>query len=694
MLAGFLNFTTAAWRYLSSREEGRDRRKRQREESDEVESGALTKRLCAMTESRMAGSSHNGTRDRKASVVSCSTSSNDLELVELDAEWPRLCYPRRPGRRLTDPPRAPLAARPAPGQVPVEREVPVLVERDMPVVVERRPVLAERRPAAPRPARSQPPPPAPPPPAAAGRGNDDVVVIAETPPKGSKAGEAVEPAGGFAGLRSFRQMVESGRVAGRASPYRRRQQQRTATKQSLYEKLIGIIPARPSHAKRGMSVLNCFRLDEKKRYQELLSGYSSVSPPSSLADVSSFRIKAAMASTPQERPAALRQDVLGPADTARLQRRISIVDLASSDSEASAAPPAAAAAAPVTLGSSSSGSEARLDSAVSDSDGSVVVEKVVPAPPRKKTQLDDEIGRQIKHFSEIREKYAASERERERQIREEEQRVALTRDGQLQWERGLSERMRRQMRLTQRVALEAEPELEDGQEEEEEVLPELTAEMESTISAALRPSPPTELLAEAFNQRITRHDLQTLKGLNWLNDEVINFYMNMIMERSKTDNSKLPKVYCFNTFFYGKIVSQGHSSVKRWTRKVDVFAYDLLLIPVHLGMHWCLACVDQRKKTVRYFDSMSGNNNKGLDAILRYLRDEHADKKKQPLDTSEWAAVNEKEIPQQMNGSDCGMFACKFAEYLARDARINFTQEDMPYFRRRMVYEIIAKTLL
>jgi Ulp1 family protease len=27
-----------------------------------------------------------------------------------------------------------------------------------------------------------------------------------------------------------------------------------------------------------------------------------------------------------------------------------------------------------------------------------------------------------------------------------------------------------------------------------------------------------------------------------------------------------------------------------------------------------------------------------------------------------------------MNGSDCGMFACKFAEYITRDAAISFTQ--------------------
>ena len=53
-----------------------------------------------------------------------------------------------------------------------------------------------------------------------------------------------------------------------------------------------------------------------------------------------------------------------------------------------------------------------------------------------------------------------------------------------------------------------------------------------------------------------------------------------------------------------------------------------------------------------------------------------------------------KDIPQQENGSDCGMFTCKFAEYLSRDADISFSQDDMPYFRKRMVYEIVRADLM
>ena len=43
------------------------------------------------------------------------------------------------------------------------------------------------------------------------------------------------------------------------------------------------------------------------------------------------------------------------------------------------------------------------------------------------------------------------------------------------------------------------------------------------------------------------------------------------------------------------------------------------------------------------------------------------------------------DIPQQMNGSDCGMFACKFAEYITREADINFSQVNPAHKVKRFV---------
>ncbi|KAK0154571.1 Sentrin-specific protease 1 [Merluccius polli] len=230
-----------------------------------------------------------------------------------------------------------------------------------------------------------------------------------------------------------------------------------------------------------------------------------------------------------------------------------------------------------------------------------------------------------------------------------------------------------------RVPLEKEvpltPLIEEPKEPEEKPeFPELVEEMEDEVSRALRGGSSHEVLSEGFGLSLTRKDLQTLSNLNWLNDEVINFYMNLLVQRSKSPG--LPSVDTFNTFFYPKLLTSGYSAVRRWTKKMDIFAADILLVPIHLGMHWCLSVVDFRKKVIMYYDSMGGNNDEACQTLLQYLKQESKDKKGKELDTSSWTLHSRRrhEIPQQMNGSDCGMFTCKYAEYITKDKAITFTQ--------------------
>jgi sentrin-specific protease 1 len=118
-----------------------------------------------------------------------------------------------------------------------------------------------------------------------------------------------------------------------------------------------------------------------------------------------------------------------------------------------------------------------------------------------------------------------------------------------------------------------------------------------------------------FSISICRKDIQTLRGLNWLNDEIINFYMSLLCERSKDQTRSLPKVYAMTTFFYPKLLKDGYSMLRRWTRKVDIFSFDLVLVPLHLGLHWTLAVIDFNCREVRYYDSMNGNNGECLKAL-------------------------------------------------------------------------------
>ena len=83
-----------------------------------------------------------------------------------------------------------------------------------------------------------------------------------------------------------------------------------------------------------------------------------------------------------------------------------------------------------------------------------------------------------------------------------------------------------------------------------------------------------------------------------------------------------------------------------------------------------------------------------LSAILTYLKEEYLNKKGSELDLRHFAKEIVPDCPQQQNGSDCGIFACKVAEYLSRETPLSFDQEDMAYFRKRMIWEITKNQLL
>lgn len=118
--------------------------------------------------------------------------------------------------------------------------------------------------------------------------------------------------------------------------------------------------------------------------------------------------------------------------------------------------------------------------------------------------------------------------------------------------------------------------------------------------------------------------------------------------------------------------------------------------------------------------------------LAQYISDEAKAKRQQVLDTSSWPRRFPRTIPRQENGCDCGVFTVKFGDYLvrskegrisfpvgrqeawclplfdvapcsprrpqpaltshlalsqARGRGLEFSQANMPYFRKRMVAE-------
>lgn len=49
--------------------------------------------------------------------------------------------------------------------------------------------------------------------------------------------------------------------------------------------------------------------------------------------------------------------------------------------------------------------------------------------------------------------------------------------------------------------------------------------------------------------------------------------------------------------------------------------------------------------------------------------------------------------PKQNNSYDCGVFLCKYMDYLSRDKNLEFSNEDMNYFRIQIGVDILKGTL-
>uniref|UniRef100_UPI003AAB3E09 uncharacterized protein isoform X1 n=1 Tax=Centroberyx gerrardi TaxID=166262 RepID=UPI003AAB3E09 len=180
---------------------------------------------------------------------------------------------------------------------------------------------------------------------------------------------------------------------------------------------------------------------------------------------------------------------------------------------------------------------------------------------------------------------------------------------------------------------------------------------------------------------LTLDDLSTLADQNWLNDQVMNMYGELITE------SAHHKVHFLNSFFHRQLVTKGYEGVKRWTKQVDLFSKSLLLVPIHLEVHWCLVTADTVKKRICLYDSQGNMLQKVARNILKYLMTE-ARERQQTAFQNGWTVSCDEGIPQQTNENDCGVFVLEYCRCLALAKPLHFSQKDIPRIRKRIYKEL------
>lgn len=224
---------------------------------------------------------------------------------------------------------------------------------------------------------------------------------------------------------------------------------------------------------------------------------------------------------------------------------------------------------------------------------------------------------------------------------------------------------------------------------------------------------------------LTMSDVRRLQPGVYLNDNVLDFYLQYLY-REKWDESLRKRVHLFNTFFYKKWsectqrMGEGdleydfsrYGIVRKWTKNVDIFTKDFLVIPVNHKFHWSLAIVcfpgailnifqESRQCCLLGFDSLKLFRSSHFDQIKRYMNmawRNRAVKSERHLNFAIERCIPLK-TPSQKNGADCGVFVlhnCEkffaqggFSDYKSPSPGVNWYPKSDISQKRSQILELI-----
>ena len=171
-------------------------------------------------------------------------------------------------------------------------------------------------------------------------------------------------------------------------------------------------------------------------------------------------------------------------------------------------------------------------------------------------------------------------------------------------------------------------------------------------------------------------ELECLEGPFWINDSVINSYINLMKSRTSQN------VGSTNSFFFTKLKKDGPVEASVWEgiKGMPINRYDIFLIPICTGSHWFLILVDFIHEELCVLDPLGAKHINEAMLINSFLA----------FQCIKQLPIVQTEVPQQMNGFDCGAFLLQNAHCLIfNDGIFNYSQTDMPRIRERIKQELI-----
>lgn len=122
---------------------------------------------------------------------------------------------------------------------------------------------------------------------------------------------------------------------------------------------------------------------------------------------------------------------------------------------------------------------------------------------------------------------------------------------------------------------------------------------EDSLASAWHSRPLVSLNSTPVEWRdlLEARDLERLEDGEYLNDNLIEFYLKYLkIQLEQTSPETAKKVYFFNTFFFASLTRKGkrginYDAVQKWTRSIDIFSYEYVVVPICESQHWYVAII-------------------------------------------------------------------------------------------------------
>jgi sentrin-specific protease 1 len=232
----------------------------------------------------------------------------------------------------------------------------------------------------------------------------------------------------------------------------------------------------------------------------------------------------------------------------------------------------------------------------------------------------------------------------------------------------------------------AKKHLQRSREETMKLLRPLNPEEQKLVDEAMKKGDRSEILAQSGTDSVQRGSMWRLMPGQWLNDEIINYFLkNCLARRDENLCKKDPgrrRSHFYNSFFVQTMFDEksdvkklrgiyNYEMVRRWSMKVptprDIFSLKYIFCPINIdNYHWTLAVIFMEAKKIQYFDSSGGTDWKKIKGLLQYLKDEYrATHDGEEMDATEWELVPCKsDTPRQKNGEfHLKVSACQETQY-------------------------------